>query len=448
MSNNSEETTDSSFSLRGKVYFIFQKGDDTRCKIGKSIHPNKRKTQLQTGNPDELYIYKTIIGYTSIEGKLHSKFKEKQIRNTEWFYLSKEDVNVIVDKHNEEELPKINTNQENIEDKHIEKDLPKINTNQEDVEDKHNEEELPKMSYICKKCQKSFTSQRYLKQHQNKKIPCDKIHRCNKCDNVFNTAYILRKHMERKTPCAPDLVPVIKGNNKENKCHMCGKTYSSKSNLKKHQKKCSVKDNPDLLQRLLEEQIRSNELMSKMLENRIGLPSVTNNNNNNIIVNNTQNNIYMNVTINCFGTEDLSRLDTEKVLKLVKNHAGDFIPRMIEYVHANPDIPEYHNVFFDKEKGKAIVYGPVSDNERSWQSKNIKEISDQLTDKIQHHMHPTVGPYFNHVMQYKDSETANKIISLANGNLKTEELLEKNKDVLTIVTKNDHFIELVGEGVC
>ena len=100
MSNNINNDLDAGFSLNGKVYFIFQKDDETRCKIGKSIHPDKRKRQLQTGNPDELYVYKTIQGYTWLEGVLQSKYKNKQIRDSEWYNLTKEDVDVIVDEYN------------------------------------------------------------------------------------------------------------------------------------------------------------------------------------------------------------------------------------------------------------------------------------------------------------------------------------------------------------
>ncbi len=99
MSKNSIEEPDVGFSLKGKVYFIFQQGDDKRCKIGKSVNPSNRKDQLQTGNPDELYVYKTLVGYSSLESTLHKKFKEKRIRNTEWFYLTKEEVDMVIQEY-------------------------------------------------------------------------------------------------------------------------------------------------------------------------------------------------------------------------------------------------------------------------------------------------------------------------------------------------------------
>ena len=197
-----------------------------------------------------------------------------------------------------------------------------------------------------------------------------------------------------------------------------------------------------LIMRLVEQ---NQQLMQALISNGMTVPqNVTNITNNNNITNNVQNNLYLNVTICCFGTEDLTKLDTEKVLNLVRNHSQDFIPKMIEYVHANPEMPEYHNVFFDKNRGKAIVFGPISDEKQSWQAKDIKEISDQLTDKIQKHMDPREGPYFNLAMQSKDSNASNNIIKIAHHvDWKTPEILEQNKESLSKLAKNRQFVELV-----
>ena len=52
---------------------------------------------------------------------------------------------------------------------------------------------------------------------------------------------------------------------------------------------------------------------------------------------------------------------------------------MIEHVHANPDHPEFHNVFYDPVREKAIVFAPISDTEMSWQSREFCEVSADLT---------------------------------------------------------------------
>ena len=175
MTENKKQNLNGRFSLRGKVYFIYQYGDDTRCKIGKSIHPNERKGQLQTGNPDELYIYETLIGYSSLEKTLHKKCKEKQIRNTEWFYLTKEEVDIIVESY--------------VSGKSLDvKNFPK--------KDMHKEQQMNN-SLKCDKCNKTFSGERYLKRHVNGNI-CTKKYICNKCKKEFSTAYNLRAHLKRR----------------------------------------------------------------------------------------------------------------------------------------------------------------------------------------------------------------------------------------------------------
>lgn len=294
--------------------------------------------------------------------------------------------------------------------------------------------------YICEKCDRKFNSKEYLRKHLQRKTPCNEIYKCNKCDKLFKNESLLKRHNGRKTPCAPETIPIIKGNNEENKCHLCGKTYTTSFNLRRHQKTCTVKDNPDMLKRLLEEQIKSNELMSKILKNGLGDQITINNNN---ITNVQQNNLYMNVTVVPFGNENYDKLDQTVVMNLVKNHAAEFIPKMIEYIHTNPDIPEYHNVFYDKELKFAIVYRPVSDDTKSWVKEDIKEVSDQLTDKIQNHMHPMQGPYFNIAMQEKDTDIANQIIKIANSpNLKVT-TFEKNKEVLSKLGESEQFMKII-----
>ncbi len=81
---------------RGYVYFIFGTENDGRCKLGSSTTLKRRIAQLQVGNADKLYVYKKLYGYKKLETLLHDTYKERRIRNTEWFNLSKNDVDIIV----------------------------------------------------------------------------------------------------------------------------------------------------------------------------------------------------------------------------------------------------------------------------------------------------------------------------------------------------------------
>jgi hypothetical protein len=299
------------------------------------------------------------------------------------------------------------------------------------------------MSYTCEKCGKKFKTKEYLRKHNQRKTPCNTVFKCEKCKKTFKNNLLLKRHKDRVTPCAPEEIPVITGDNEENKCHMCGNTYSNASNLKRHQKNCNVKNNPELLMQLLAEKDKVITLQQQLINNGI-TPVVTNiNTTNNVTVNNIQQNLYVNVTICSFGKEDLSRLDTAKVMNLLKGQVKDFIPKMVEHVHANPDLPEYHNVFYDPDRKKAIVYTPISDTEFSWQSRDFNVVSAEITEKIKDHIRPGSGPYFDMATKEKDYETANKIPEIMGIRLDnvTEEFIQ---EVLQQVTKNKQFVELVG----
>jgi Zinc finger, C2H2 type len=292
--------------------------------------------------------------------------------------------------------------------------------------------------FVCKKCNRGFTQDRYLQNHLIKKVPCDKKIECPKCKRTFKNKSSLTSHLNRITSCVLEEIPVIDSTIDEFRCHYCNKTLASAYSLKRHLTLCDKEKSMKHLLEMLEDKERIIQLQNQLMSGGI-VPVATTINNNTI--NNIQNNMYVNVTICSFGTEDLSRLDTGKVMNLLKNNVGDFIPKMIEHVHSNPDMPEFHNVFYDPEKGKAIVFAPVSDNEQSWQMREFQEVSDELTRKIKEHIRPGAGPYFDLAAQAKDYETSNNIVQI--GNRKWDDVTEQNQDVLAKVSKNKGFIELV-----
>ena len=72
-------------TLPGFVYFV-QSGDGGPIKIGLSCPQGwlTRLSHMQTGNPAELRLLRTVRGDKSVEAKLHKQFKDSRIRG-EWF---------------------------------------------------------------------------------------------------------------------------------------------------------------------------------------------------------------------------------------------------------------------------------------------------------------------------------------------------------------------------
>ncbi len=303
--------------------------------------------------------------------------------------------------------------------------------------------------HTCNDCKKTFTSKEYLRKHANRKTSCSAVYKCEKCGKKFQNASLLERHSKRKTSCIPESVPIITGNNEENKCYMCGKTYASAYNLKRHQSSCTVKDNPNILIKLFQAQNEQasqiNEQASQITKlidiiQQNGLGSQITNNNNNTMNIQQNNNIYVNVSIVPFGEEDYNKLDHARVLEIIKGNAADFIPQMIEHIHADPKKPEFHNVFYDKQSQAMIKYAAISAEIKTWVRTDPKMVSTQLSNRLTKFIHPLNSSYFNDVLKTNDTETANKIINLSDSR---EDPFEKNIESLSIITKNPHFTDQV-----
>jgi hypothetical protein len=65
------------------VYFV-QVGDEGPVKIGVTSNPDKRLSQLQTANYEDLNLRVVIGGDPSVEARYHALFEPERIRG-EWF---------------------------------------------------------------------------------------------------------------------------------------------------------------------------------------------------------------------------------------------------------------------------------------------------------------------------------------------------------------------------
>lgn len=79
------------------IYAIGTKSD--LQKIGYSDNPEKRLKQLQTGNPEQLYLHHTISIVSSrarlVEQFIHSQINYKRTKG-EWFRMSPEEAKSIL----------------------------------------------------------------------------------------------------------------------------------------------------------------------------------------------------------------------------------------------------------------------------------------------------------------------------------------------------------------
>ena len=75
--------------------------------------------------------------------------------------------------------------------------------------------------YTCSICNRAFSLQRYLTQHQQSHFSKDKF-KCNLCEKTFSSSKILKRHTRTHT------------GEKPYRCEYCSKTFAAASNLSEH----------------------------------------------------------------------------------------------------------------------------------------------------------------------------------------------------------------------
>ncbi|QST02277.1 GIY-YIG nuclease family protein (plasmid) [Pontibacillus sp. ALD_SL1] len=92
---------------RGFVYFV-QESVTNKVKIGRTKDLERRGSEFIAKMPWDMITLHTIETNNSMltERLFHEHFKEKRIASTEWFELSREDINYIQSGYYEEQIQK------------------------------------------------------------------------------------------------------------------------------------------------------------------------------------------------------------------------------------------------------------------------------------------------------------------------------------------------------
>lgn len=190
---------------------------------------------------------------------------------------------------------------------------------------------------------------------------------CPRCNYMTNKLSHLKNHLERKFICKPIYTDIsikeiceeynielgkknhsdsLMNQSNQNICNFCNKKLSSKSNLRRHIQTC--KKNTSYL--------KINELEKKIknIENNICV-NITNNNSNNYTYNHSNNSYHQtnNIIINNYGSENLSYLTPEKMMKLITPPYSS-IKKLNSLIHLNDEHPENHNLMITNLNGKYL----------------------------------------------------------------------------------------------
>lgn len=179
---------------------------------------------------------------------------------------------------------------------------------------------------------------------------------CDKCSKIYSSISSYNRHIKLGR-CKIKINEML--------CNYCNKSFKSKQNRQKHEIKC--KDTRDNEMKKLNDKIIELEELVKSSQ------SSTNNIVNNNIINNNNNNTQVNYFINNYGNEDISHITKRDFLRIFKTRKMS-IPKFIEMLHFNKDVPQNHNVYISNYKDNyALIF---SDNK--WKIIDKNEILRKL----------------------------------------------------------------------
>ena len=181
---------------------------------------------------------------------------------------------------------------------------------------------------------------------------------------------------------------------KKYKCEYCQKNFTRKDNLKTHQKKhCKNKHKKavgrktngqnslikyfsnklDEIEGKQKKEKEKHEKEKSELRSQIEklLEKVGNNNNN------TTNKIETQIVLNNFGKENIEYINSNHINKLIQQGIYAAIPKIIKFLHFNPEHPENRNV---KITNKKEAWAQIWNNDK-WELKNKKLVINNIVNK-------------------------------------------------------------------
>ena len=248
------------------------------------------------------------------------------------------------------------------------------------------------------------------------------MHTCDLCLKEFATNQNFKRHIERTIPCNLKT---------DYNCKWCNKSFFDASNKLRHERvACIVKRNQDNIARnqdnIAKEQEKNRLLELKLVELETiikaginPIQNLTTGNNTgeiNTIIAGNHNTTTNHITINKYGSEDISYITHKQFVAIFKKCHGS-IPAFIMLKHFNKSAPENRNVYIADLKSKyALTYDGnrwnITDRNAlldAMYSENKDYLKEKYEEKIELLDDITVST-FRRFLDSEDGSVAEKIV--------------------------------------
>ena len=243
-------------------------------------------------------------------------------------------------------------------------------------------------SYKCDRCNKVFNYKNDFRRHRNRKFPCKVVNVENYTSDMLLADEI---KIGKKLHTNAHKCTELHTNTQKFICNYCTKVFTRNSSLVRHidnyckARKDAEKQKEDIFNKLVEQMERQNEVIEQMQKQILDIQKENKELKRKLVINNTVNNtknkncnntqINNNIQLVAFGEEDLLQI-SDDVSKIILNKGFMSVPRLVEHVHFNKNMPDNHNVYIPNMKSRyAMTF-----NGCKWNLLSKQQIIEQLFD--------------------------------------------------------------------
>jgi len=184
----------------------------------------------------------------------------------------------------------------------------------------------------------------------------------------------------------------------DHECRYCQKSFSSKAHRSRHERQnCKIQKNEAEMETLKNMIQKQQDVITK-LSSGSGSGNGGHNTNSN---NNITNNITNNIALNNFRREDVEFITPEMMNALIqKPHT--MIPRFIQLVHFNDNVPENNNIRYpNKNENMLVIF-----IDKDWKYADKDELIDEMIDN----KHSDLDEHFDSVSDKMRTNTKKNYI--------------------------------------